>query len=50
MRLNEQDNIVLQMKSEILQLNIANEKIIKEKNDLAQKLEEKIRLISELKV
>ncbi len=49
-RLNEQDNIVLQMKSEILQLNITNEQITKEKNDLHQKLEEKNRHINELKV
>jgi hypothetical protein len=50
MRLNEQDVNVLQMKSEILQLNIAHEQMVKEKADLFGNLDEKLRLINDLKV
>lgn len=49
-RLNEQNNTILQMKSELLQANLMNEQLNKEKNDLISKLEEKTRIIGDLKV
>ena len=48
-RLNEQDNSILKLKSEILQLNLLNEQLINDKNDLIGKLDERTRSINELK-
>jgi hypothetical protein len=49
-RLNEQDNNVLQMKSEILQLNMTIEQISKEKAEILMRLDEHIRLVNDIKV
>jgi len=40
-RLNEQDNAILKLKSEILQLNLLNEQLINDKNDLIENLDER---------
>ena len=48
-RLTDQDNTILQMKSEILQLHLTNEQLTKEKFEYTNKLEEKQRLINDLK-
>ncbi len=49
-RLNDQDNTILQMKSEILQLSMTNEQLNKEKNDLIVKIDDRTRMVNELKV
>ena len=49
-RLNFQDNTILQMKSEILQLSMTNEQLNKEKNDLIVKIDDRTRMVNELKV
>ena len=49
-RLNDQDNTILQLKSEILQLNLLNEQLNNDKNDFIVKLDDRVRMITELKV
>ena len=49
-RMSDQDNTILTMKSEILQLNLSNEQLNKEKADFMGRLEEKNRIINDLKV
>lgn len=48
-RLVEQDNTILEMKSEILKLNLANEQLNNDKNDLIVRLDDRTRIINELK-